>query len=1146
MKWLISVGLLLVLVVTGLLMAPSFYDWNQYKQPAIEQIKATTGYDVAINGDISLALLPSPRVYAEQVRIEDPKAVGAEGAPPFLAFDLLDVRVALMPLISGKVSITSVNLNTPQIYVSQDAQGEFNFMTEELKALSEDDAEAEPTQASSQEFDISFDTIRIYEGTVTYVTPDQAQPLKLENITVVANGQGLNGPFDVSGSLINNGRKLGFEAKTGEVDMDLMSTSLSLRADLDGLGLQFSGAVAGGETPEIQGETSIIIDSIADLVKNHTQADASSLPNAGLSLTGLLTASPEQAALKDAEIKIGDTLLVGTVEAGMSPITVSGKFEGKDIFNADQWLRTSSSSGSAAPMDPAGLGAVLPRTLELPVLGTINIELAMPGVTYGGHVYRNVNATVTNTDKSFAVSFAADNLPGQGRIQTQGALSFAEKSVSQKTNTAIYSDPVAAFTVKGQTQKITDTLNAFADVKDVPLLKDAKVGIFDLKGSLKPSGLYLDKGTVNLDDLAVSMSGSWTGQKDSKRSLLKATVVADSLNLDPFLAGSGSGQSSADPLESVKAFALPFDADVDITLNQTTIKGQPVEGARAALSVRPNTLKIDNVGFRNLAGSSFKLSGLVGDLKSLSGLDVSGELKSPDPRKLAQVLNVDSSAWPASLGSVDADVRAAGDLKNMDVDSTVNAMGGTVNVKGKVAEPLNNLKISNLALKVNHPSAMKAIKTFAPDAPNYVSLNKPLSFSSKLEMTGAVTKLTEISADVAGATVAGNMTYDGGQSVPVLAGALDIGDLVLKSGGGASAGQAGAAGGAGGKWSSDPIDTAFLHNFQLNLDLHANSILYETWDLKNPGINIVMQNGKLDMTGIKAGLYDGDLLANASLSSTAADAPLSITSDGVIRDINMGSLARALSGTQRLQTSGTVSLEYNVNGQGQSQKAIVSSLGGGAKLSGTDVIMKGFDLAGLAQALMESSKPLPRIQQIISASTSGGETAFNTINGAYVINNGVVGISSMNMDGPSAAIVSKGSASLPQWTIDTVHTITLKNAPEVQPFDIAIKGSLSNPGNTFGSGLFDTFVRQRLQQKAVEKLPDVLGKDTTEKLQKFGILPPNQQQQAPANDNVAPETEPASGETTETQPQTESQTQQDRPMTKEEAIGGLIKGLLKQ
>lgn len=1129
MKWLISIGLLFTLVVAGLLMAPSFYDWNQYKEPAIAQIEEMTGYDVSINGDISLALLPSPRVYAEDVRIEDPVSTAAEAAP-LLAFDLLDVRVALAPLLSGKVSVTSINLNKPQINVSQNADGEFNFMTDKLKAMSEGKEQADSGKDASA-FDVSFDTVRVYDGQVSYTTPDQDEPLKLNEIELVLNGESLNGPFKATGSLNNQSHVLGFEAQTGEIDMETMSGSLNLRADVGGLGLQFAGVVSGGDAPEIQGETSLLIDSLSKMVESHTKESAPSIPNVGVSVGGLLTANAEKAALKNAELKLGNTTLTGAVEAELSPIGVNAKFDGKDILDLDQWLRTTgSASAGGGAIDPAALGAVLPKTLEIPVLGNIKIELALPGVTYDGHVYKSVALQITNTEKSFAGKVSADNLPGQGRVEAQGALSFAEKSVSQKTNTAIYSDPVAAFSVQGQAQKFSETLNAFADVKAVPIIKDTRVGIFDVKGSLRPSGLAVEKATINLDDLAVSASGAWTGQKDSKRSLLKATVVADSLNLDPFLADSDTGQSSGDPLAALKGFSLPFDADIDVTLNKTTIKEQPVQGARAAVIVKPNNLRIQNIGFQDLAGSSFKLSGTVGDLKALSGLDIQTELKSPNPRKLAGLFNVDTSAWPEALKALDADIKAKGDLQNMDVNAVLSALGGSVTAQGQIAQPMGQMSISGLNVNIKHPSTMKAARIFAPEAPYYSSLEKPMDVSAKVVLDGATSRLNEISGQVAGTSVSGNLAYDSGQAVPVLAGALKVGDLVVKGGSGSSAAQK-----SSGMWSSEAFDTAFLHDFQVNLDLAANSIVYETWNLKGPAIKIVLQNGKLDLSGVKAGLYDGEVLANATISSASKDAPLSVSSSGVVKNINMGALAKALSGTSRIQTEGDVSLEYNVNGTGKSQRALVEALGGSAKMSGTNVVMKGFDLAGLAQALMESSKPLPRIQQILKSSTSGGETRFDTVAGAYVIENGIVKIDSMTMDGPAAGIVSKGSASLPPWTIDTIHTVTLKNAPEVNPFDIAIKGSLSNPTNTFGSGLFDTFVRQRLQQKAAEKLPDLLGDDVSEKLQKFGILPGAQQQQAPANDNT-PSTEPASGEETQQAP---------RQPTPEEAIGGLINGLLK-
>jgi len=456
-------------------------------------------------------------------------------------------------------------------------------------------------------------------------------------------------------------------------------------------------------------------------------------------------------------------------------------------------------------------------------------------------------------------------------------------------------------------------------------------------------------------------------------------------------------------------------------------------------------------------------------------------------------------------------------------------LGGQLGVQGKVADPLTQLKVNNLVLSVQHQNMNKAIQSFAKGSPRYASLAKPLDFKANVVIDGKVTSISNIKANLAGASVVGALRFDTSAAKQSLAGSLRIGDLVLKSGAlSSSAGQksGGGSSASNGKWSSAPMDTGWLHSMNVDLDIAANSIVYETWNLSKPALKLTLQGGTLDIKDLKAGLYDGQISVSGNISSSAKGEPMSIKMASDITDISIGSLAKALVGSGRIQGEGDVTLNFDVYGTGASQSALVSSLSGEAVLSGSNVVMKGFDLAGLAGALMESSKPLPRIQQIIGSSTSGGQTAFDTVKGACDIKDGVVGISSMVMDGPEAMIVSTGAVSLPRWRIDTDHQVTLKNAKDVAPFNVEIKGPLDNPGNTFGSGLFDTFIRGRL----VEKLPGILGDDVTEKLQKFGILPQKAQQPVndqPANDNVAP----AAAAQQEIKP--------------EEAIEGLLRGLLR-
>ncbi len=1127
MKWLLAIFSLLVVVLAGLAMAPSFFDWNKYKEPVLQQVADFTGLDVSVNGDISLALLPSPRVYLEQVNVKDPS--DKKGEKTLAAFDLLDVRVGLMPLFKGQAAVNSIHLEKPQIALSKNAEGQFNFMTPKLETLMSAKSalsDGEAKQASSSQFSVSFESISIENGTFTYREAGEKTPVELSDINLDLEAGSLVGPFKADGELSYNGQPVSFEAKTGKVDKALQSASLNLKAKMRGMSISYAGVVSGGDAPEIQGEASVSARSLAALLqKDGVEQDI----QGGFEVRGVLSANKEKLSFKNARFEVAGKSMSGGIDASLNPISVKGEFTGEDILDLDALMGTGGSAKKQA-FDPFALGGMLPKTLEIPTVGTIDISLSVPGVIFKGQVLKGVQLGARNIDKTFAATLDVANAPGQGQVQATGALSFAEKSRSQKTQKDIYSDPVAAFELKGQTQNLPVMVQAFTGQSNLPLVKDAKRGVFEFAGKVKPSGLSLDKGVINMDDAAFSVSGAWKGQKDTPRSLLKAKVVAGSVDFDS-LSGGSNAPAGGDPLKPLKTLALPYDVDVDLTVNDATLAGHEIKGLQVSASVRPNMLKVSKLAADKFVDASLNVSGGIGDLKNLSGINVDVSLNAADPYKFANAFKVDTASWPKNLGATKLNVKATGSLDALDVDTAVAAFGGEVGVKGQVLNPLTQLEVGGLALNIKHPNMAKALRSFAPGAPNYASLAKPMNFAADLAMNGKITELKNIKADLAGASTTGGIRIDASGAKPSVAGTLRIGDLVLKSGkgsaSGSSAGQSGGGSGSksGGKWSSATMDTGWLHAVDVNFDIAANSIVYETWDLKKPALKMTIQGGVMNVSDLQAGLYDGQIGLTASVSSTAPRSPMNVKSAAKIDNINLGSLAKALSGTRRIDATGDVSLDFDVSGAGGSQKALVSSLQGDAHLNGTNVVMKGFDLAGLAQALVESNKPLPRIQQILSASTSGGETAFDTIKGVYAVEKGVVNISSMAMDGPEALIASTGNVNLPKWYMNTNHQITLKNAPEVEPVDVEIKGSLDNPGNTFGKGLFEGFVTKRL----TEKLPELLGGDVADKLQQFGILAPKQEpaagEPAPANDNIAPPQQP----------------QQIKP---EEAIEGLLKGLL--
>ena len=68
-KLALSVVAILVLLIAGLLILPSFWDWNSEKGRIAAEVQRLTGRDLQIIGDVSLHLLPAPAFSANEVSL---------------------------------------------------------------------------------------------------------------------------------------------------------------------------------------------------------------------------------------------------------------------------------------------------------------------------------------------------------------------------------------------------------------------------------------------------------------------------------------------------------------------------------------------------------------------------------------------------------------------------------------------------------------------------------------------------------------------------------------------------------------------------------------------------------------------------------------------------------------------------------------------------------------------------------------------------------------------------------------------------------------------------------------------------------------------------------------------------------------------
>lgn len=122
-KFLIVVGVLLVLGLIVALVLPSFLDVNRYHDPIQAQMQKRLGRPVTL-GPMRLSLLP-PAFRVEDATIgEDPAFSTGQ---PFAQAQELRVTAKLWPLLHGQVELSSLDLRQPRIEIIRNRQGVWNF-----------------------------------------------------------------------------------------------------------------------------------------------------------------------------------------------------------------------------------------------------------------------------------------------------------------------------------------------------------------------------------------------------------------------------------------------------------------------------------------------------------------------------------------------------------------------------------------------------------------------------------------------------------------------------------------------------------------------------------------------------------------------------------------------------------------------------------------------------------------------------------------------------------------------------------------------------------------------------------------------------------------------------------------------------------
>lgn len=150
----------LAVALLGLTALSWMIDPNAVRLSVERQIRAATGLDLMVNGDVRVSIFPGSAITLRQVGLKGSASRGSGIADEPLTVEELTANLRLIPLLMRRYEIADVSLQNPRINVKRGADGRSNW-----SAIVETLARTIKPGVDSP---VSFSEIRVKDGTLTY------------------------------------------------------------------------------------------------------------------------------------------------------------------------------------------------------------------------------------------------------------------------------------------------------------------------------------------------------------------------------------------------------------------------------------------------------------------------------------------------------------------------------------------------------------------------------------------------------------------------------------------------------------------------------------------------------------------------------------------------------------------------------------------------------------------------------------------------------------------------------------------------------------------------------------------------------------------------------------------------------------------
>jgi uncharacterized protein involved in outer membrane biogenesis len=1044
---LIGAGVLGVLIV-ALLIAPSFFDLEQYKPQLLAEVKKATGRDLVIDGPVSARLLPLPSATVSGVKFYN--VAGSKNAN-MVEVKSITVRPALFSLLLGKLEVDEVTLVEPKIVLEINAEGKPNW---EFAPSVAEAKPAAPKPNSPQP--LSLGGLAIENGTLIFSDSKSGLAITAEKANIEASVGSLDGPYALSGSATVNGAPLKIDLSVGTKGSDGLATSLSLEAGTGKLG--FKGKLSElGPNAKLSGQATASADSLTTFIATLVSLAGQPVPAlppllaSKFSFDGGIEVSQTQLSANDFKLALAGDSGSGSLAVTLKPtLAIDGKVSLPKIdldhviagLTAPPAPATPDKPAPPTPPDDSGGASFLEKL-------TAKIALEVGEVVYNKQSVRNVSIHLDAKGGVVAVPKLTATLPGDMVLQAHSTLSGdpAQPTVS------------GDFSLVGP--KLRDTLAWLAiDTASVP---PGKLTTFSLKGQLGSSGgaVQVKNAAIEIDD--IKATGGVTITFSVPLSIV-TEIDIDTVDLDAYRpppatngeAKTSSAAAAASPAKPPVPGGPSFGLKLKIA--KAIYNQQPIGGIDANLALKGRTISFDDISVSNLGGARMALRGSVTDFdRPERQFDVAFNFDAPD---LAPVLKVAGATGPDTFGKVTAKGGISGTIEAMTFQELeIAAEGQTARIDGTATMP----------------GAAKGPPSSIGYKGKVVANGQTIEGSIEAKLTDRPTVTADLRTTMLDLDKFGTTPAPARRAPPPVPAAP------------ATPGQP----------ATPPLDAAPLRAFDASFKLVAGTLISSPLRLNNADIAFTLKDGVLTLDHVKSGLFGGSIELSGTIDGSKP--ALAIDFKGDAKGINLGELLRGTSGTNvfggRVQVAVNGQLNatgITLKGSGTTREELRGSMVGGLDLSGSvdasadsTLITLGATAAGAIGGVVDNT--LGNVLGMVGArSPTNLLTAAsvllkrfvnrnNPISGHLDIAGGMVSDKSLIVSGDRATANIVTRTNLVTRTTNTTVNFVLAEDPSAAYIVASVNGPLSSPsyGVSRGSAKDPPGVVNTLTNAMPNVLPNV-------------------------------------------------------------------------